>query len=460
MKLNRWVDWSQVLLSVTAAVLTYCSVMMIIALVHLTVGLQLYLHWIHKAIVLILVLSILMVILSVGVKWKHGWSTILISFQVTGPFLHIGAVVAVTALAWVVIGFVFQATKVLRIFSCVLYLGVVISLYLIPLAISSPCIIEKEALGPRPAMMGHRGAPMLAPENTLMSFQETVTCGAKVFESDVQISYDGVPFLMHDTTLRRTTNVVAVFPERAGDNASMFTWAELQQLNAGEWFLQKDPFNTVQSLTLEAQRRAANQSICSLAQLLELAKTENRAVMFDLQSPETASHPFLNITLNIILDTILNSSIPHHLILWLSDSKDSVPYDFQQVLKDTPAPETQDGNRTLINLQYSNISYTQIRQYTERNITVNLFVVNEPWLFSVLWCANVLSVTTDACHIFQEMSQPVWRMDPDIYLKVLVCTDVTSFLLILGMFFIHRWRYGMRHTATLTRQTEMMDTLM
>lgn len=50
-------------------------------------------------------------------------------------------------------------------------------------------------------------------------------------------SYDGVPFLMHDSTLRRTTNVAEVFPNRTHLDASMFTWAELQQLNAGDWFL-------------------------------------------------------------------------------------------------------------------------------------------------------------------------------------------------------------------------------
>lgn len=50
-------------------------------------------------------------------------------------------------------------------------------------------------------------------------------------------SYDGVPFLMHDLTLQRTTNVHEVFPNRTDAPASMFTWAELERLNAGAWFL-------------------------------------------------------------------------------------------------------------------------------------------------------------------------------------------------------------------------------
>lgn len=50
-------------------------------------------------------------------------------------------------------------------------------------------------------------------------------------------SVDGVPFLMHDRTLRRTTDVVKVFPDRQMDEASLFNWTDLQQLNAGQWFL-------------------------------------------------------------------------------------------------------------------------------------------------------------------------------------------------------------------------------
>lgn len=42
---------------------------------------------------------------------------------------------------------------------------------------------------------------------------------------------------MHDTTLRRTTNVEEAFPELARRPASMLNWTVLQRLNAGQWFL-------------------------------------------------------------------------------------------------------------------------------------------------------------------------------------------------------------------------------
>lgn len=43
---------------------------------------------------------------------------------------------------------------------------------------------------------------------------------------------------MHDEKLTRTTNVQTVFPERAALNSTAFNWTDLQQLNAGSWFLE------------------------------------------------------------------------------------------------------------------------------------------------------------------------------------------------------------------------------
>ena len=53
-------------------------------------------------------------------------------------------------------------------------------------------------------------------------------------------SVDGVPFLMRDRTLRRTTDVEKVFPDRHAEDASFFNWTDLRQLNAGQWFLEVD----------------------------------------------------------------------------------------------------------------------------------------------------------------------------------------------------------------------------
>ncbi len=80
---------------------------------------------------------------------------------------------------------------------------------------------------PLPLWIAHRGAGKLAPENTLAAFRAGAAHGYRAFECDVKLSADGVPFLLHDSTLDRTT------PERG--NAGERPWAELSCIDAGSW---------------------------------------------------------------------------------------------------------------------------------------------------------------------------------------------------------------------------------
>ncbi|MDM7463053.1 MAG: glycerophosphodiester phosphodiesterase family protein, partial [Tepidimonas taiwanensis] len=78
-----------------------------------------------------------------------------------------------------------------------------------------------------PRWIAHRGAGKRAPENTLAAFELGWQHGWRAFECDVKLSADGVPFLLHDATLERTTDGQGVAGERP--------WAELATLDAGSW---------------------------------------------------------------------------------------------------------------------------------------------------------------------------------------------------------------------------------
>lgn len=93
-----------------------------------------------------------------------------------------------------------------------------------------------EPTGADPLLIGHRGAAGVAPENTLPAIKAGSQSGAEFTEIDVQLSKDGVPFIFHDSTASRTTNIAEVFPERVDDPITSFTWDELQQLDAGSYF--------------------------------------------------------------------------------------------------------------------------------------------------------------------------------------------------------------------------------
>jgi len=83
-------------------------------------------------------------------------------------------------------------------------------------------------LPPVPRVIGHRGALRLAPENTLAGFRRARADGALWVEFDVKLSADGVPYLLHDDTLDRTT-------DGTGSPAGL-TMAALKRLDAGSWW--------------------------------------------------------------------------------------------------------------------------------------------------------------------------------------------------------------------------------
>jgi glycerophosphoryl diester phosphodiesterase len=80
----------------------------------------------------------------------------------------------------------------------------------------------------RRPVIAHRGASGSAPENTLPAFELAVRQGTDAFELDVRLTRDGIPVVLHDATLDRTTDGRGLLEGLA--------WAELQRLDAGTRF--------------------------------------------------------------------------------------------------------------------------------------------------------------------------------------------------------------------------------
>ncbi|MFI7497097.1 glycerophosphodiester phosphodiesterase [Streptomyces sp. NPDC049687] len=103
-------------------------------------------------------------------------------------------------------------------------------------ALLTPVHDARAGIAARPAVIGHRGASALAPENTLKAVDEAAALGVAWVENDVQRTRDGELVVIHDDTLRRTTDVEEVFPDRAPWKVKDFTAAEIARLDAGSWF--------------------------------------------------------------------------------------------------------------------------------------------------------------------------------------------------------------------------------
>ncbi|MFZ1415519.1 MAG: glycerophosphodiester phosphodiesterase [Defluviicoccus sp.] len=78
------------------------------------------------------------------------------------------------------------------------------------------------------AVVGHRGAGKLAPENTLAALRAAASMGLAWVEFDARLTADGVPVLLHDPTLDRTTDGHGAIDRMAVQ--------ALRGVDAGGWF--------------------------------------------------------------------------------------------------------------------------------------------------------------------------------------------------------------------------------
>ena len=110
-------------------------------------------------------------------------------------------------------------------------------------------------------VIAHRGVSGSYPENTLSAFQAAIDIRAEMVELDVSISEDGIPVVVHDKTVDRTTDF-------EGDVQS-FSVKELKKMEVGAWFSEEfrgEEFPTLrESLELMKGQIAVNIEIKSEA---------------------------------------------------------------------------------------------------------------------------------------------------------------------------------------------------
>jgi len=140
---------------------------------------------------------------------------------------------------------------------------------------------------PRVLVIAHRGNSSEAPENTLPAFQSALDAKADLIELDYYHSADGVPVVIHDKILDRTTNAEDVLgqPKLLVDSLPL---AELRKLDVGTWFDDKfagakmptlvESLDLIQtgSVTL-IERKAGDPA--TLVRLLEEKKLIDRVVV-------------------------------------------------------------------------------------------------------------------------------------------------------------------------------------
>ncbi|MFJ6567205.1 glycerophosphodiester phosphodiesterase [Streptomyces sp. NPDC091292] len=119
-------------------------------------------------------------------------------------------------------------------------------------------------------VVAHRGASGYAPENTLAAVDKAASLGFDWVENDVQRTKDGVLVVIHDTDLKRTTDVEQVFPKRAPWNVRDFTAAEIAKLDAGSW----------------KSAKYAGARVPTLQQYLRRVDANGQKLLMEIKAPE------------------------------------------------------------------------------------------------------------------------------------------------------------------------------
>jgi glycerophosphoryl diester phosphodiesterase len=154
-------------------------------------------------------------------------------------------------------------------------------------------------------VVAHRGETFGAPENTLAAFELAAARGADAVELDVQVSSDGVPVVIHDRHLDRTTDGSGPVRSR--------TWAELRALDAGSWHDPRHRGEPIPSLE-DALAWACRAGVPLLAEV----KTHP---FFD----EDAAEPLARVLGDLPDAPVVLFSSDHRLIRDLADALPSVP---------------------------------------------------------------------------------------------------------------------------------------
>ena len=120
-----------------------------------------------------------------------------------------------------------------------------------------------------PLTSAHRGAATIAPENTMASVDSCIKYGVGNIECDVCISKDSVFYVLHDSTLDRTTNGTGAI--------SQWLSADIDTLDAGSWFAP----------------RFAGQRVLRLTDLLRKTKEHGLRITIDYRNG--GLHQLLNL---------------------------------------------------------------------------------------------------------------------------------------------------------------------
>ncbi|MCD4741262.1 MAG: hypothetical protein K8R67_02100 [Desulfobacteraceae bacterium] len=236
-------------------------------------------------------------------------------------------------------------------------------------------------------IIAHRGARSIAPENTIAAANQAFKAGADIWETDIATTSDEQLILFHDDSLKRTTNVAEVFPERKHQVFTQFTLAEILLLDPGAHFIEHDPFGEINKGSISKEMLAAfkAEKVPTLEEALIFTREKHWKVNLELKKlPENfKDFPIAQRVIELIRrlkidsDQLIISSFNHSWLRQVEAMESSIEIQALIGYSESEPLDWGDFSFPTYNARGTLIDEGQIARAKNNKKMINLFTVNE-----------------------------------------------------------------------------------
>ncbi|MDD3820954.1 Glycerophosphodiester phosphodiesterase [bioreactor metagenome] len=265
---------------------------------------------------------------------------------------------------------------------------------------------ELSMRNPAPVVvMAHRGFRGIAPENTLYAARKGWESGAEYWELDVAASSDGELVVIHDDTLKRTTDAEERFPGRKPWSVYDFSLEELKSLDAGSWYIDADPFGQIAAGRIPPTEFESFRGLRIPTLREALLLTKELAWRVNIEIKDAAGRPcdawIVEKTAALITelgmrDSVLISSFNHSYLARMKKAEPRLPVAalVDKPLAD-PAATLQSLRAVALNPNYKHLDEKTVRALREAGFGVLVWTPNEPADMKRLLDWGVTGLITD-----------------------------------------------------------------
>lgn len=235
-------------------------------------------------------------------------------------------------------------------------------------------------------VIAHRGLSGIAPENTAPAFELMASKQVQWLETDIDITKDGELVLLHDNTVNRTAN--------GRGNLHALNYADLQQLDAGNWF----------------DAEFAGTAIMRLADLIQLINREQLNVNFELKAVFNSHDQHLDeqllqqfsVALQAIqpASQIIVSSFNPQLLARFKAANPTVPIGilFEDAIPTNWLQVAQAVQADYIHPDVNYLTAADVLKFKQAGYQTNVWTVNDQATATELFSWGVYGIFTDFAH--------------------------------------------------------------